>query len=230
MKRKELLVTGLFCVVVLATLLIFFLWDRKFEKSNVDYTAFLFLLLSEAALYTSSLFILSKKQSGRRLYLSMGVLLTLAVYWAVVVAYALFAAPLYDGRLKQFFLLEMMTLFMAAALAAIFTAASARFAENEAVSTAGERIEALAKYVGMLLADERFAAFYNMLSHLQEELSFVDLRRSTPEDEQLVSALGALKDASTQEETSEDFSQSVGRALTIAKQRNLATKRHGASF
>ena len=66
MKRAELTITALFCIALAATLLIFFLGAPLGDKADVDYTAFLFLLLSEAALYVAARLILQNQHDGAR--------------------------------------------------------------------------------------------------------------------------------------------------------------------
>lgn len=226
MKRKETLFTILFCIVVIATLLIFFLAERTQKKTDADYAAFLFLLLSEAALYVASLLIITRRRSGQRLYLSAGVVFVLAVYWAVTIGYALFAAPFFENHLRQFYLLELLTLLAAGALVAIFTAAAGHFASGENASPAGERIAALSSYVQKLTLDSRNAPFHDALSLLQEELSLADKRASVPEDDALIAAVGSIAGA-VGNGNAADY---IERAYTLARQRNLATKRRGASY
>ena len=126
MKHAELTITALFCIALAATLLIFFLGAPLGDKADVDYTAFLFLLLSEAALYVAARLILQKKHDGARLFLGAGVLVTLAIYLVVNAVLTVFVAPLYGGGLRHFFLLEFLLLFAAAALTVVFAAFGAR--------------------------------------------------------------------------------------------------------
>ncbi|HWQ59501.1 MAG TPA: hypothetical protein VN540_10810 [Clostridia bacterium] len=226
MKRKETLFTILFCIVVIATLLVFFLAERTQNKTDADYAAFLFLLLSEAALYAASLLIITRRRSGQRLFLSAGVVFVLAVYWVTTVAYALFAAPFFKEHLKQFYLLELLTLLATGALVAIFTAAAGHFARNEDASPAGERIAALASFIQKLMADARNASYRDALGLLEEELGLADKRASAPEDDALIGAVGSIANALG----SESAASVIERAYTLARQRNIATKRRGASY
>jgi hypothetical protein len=139
--------TVLFCIVMVASLLVFFLGLPLAGKTNTDYTAFLFLLFSEAALYVAARFITHGKGSGSRLFLNVSVLTTLVFYFAANALLALFIAPLYSGNLRYFFLLELMLLFAAAILTVIFTAFSKRFSRNEAASALGGEIVALTEAV-----------------------------------------------------------------------------------
>lgn len=126
MKRAELTITVLFGIALVATLLFFFLYSPPADRTDVDYTAFLFLLLSEVALYVAARLILPKKHDGPRLFLVAGVLVTLAIYLVINTVLTVIVAPLYGGELRHFFLLESLFLCVASALTVVFVAFAAR--------------------------------------------------------------------------------------------------------
>lgn len=229
MKHTKFVMTALFCIVMDATLLVFFLGLPLADKTDVDYMAFLFLLFSESVLYIAARIIAQSKGSGLRLFLNVSVLTTLMLYCAATAMLALLIAPLYSGKLRHFFLLELMLVFAAAILTVIFTAFSKRFSRSEAASALGGEIVALTEGVRAQLADSRNAQYSHELSLLCDELMLLDPRASVPQtDERLVEELRAF--ATMRAGADIENAQLIERAYTLARQRNAASKKKGASF
>lgn len=229
MKRTEIVMTALFCIALIATLLVFFLGLPLADKTDVDYTAFLFLLFSEAALYVAARFTAQSTGSGRRLFLTVSVLTTLAVYWAATVALALLVAPLYGGKLRHFFLLELLLLLAAAALTVVFAAFGARFSRNEAASAPGGELLTLVGSVRALFNDARFVRHFHALSLLCDELSLLDSRVCVPQtDDRLIGALRAIESLCDGGE--DEAAHLIARAYDLARQRNAASKKNGTGF
>jgi hypothetical protein len=212
-----------------ATLLVFFLGLPLAGKTDADYMALLFLLFSESVLYVAARFIAKSKGSGLRLFLNASVLTTLVFYFAANALLALLIAPLYGGTPRHFFLLELILLFAAAILTVVFTAFSKRFSRNEAASALGGKIVALTEGVRSQLADSRNAQCFHELSLLCDELMLLDPRASVPQtDERLVEELRAF--ATMRAGADIENAQLIERAYTLARQRNEASKKKGASF
>lgn len=126
MKRVNFILITLFCLVLAATLLIFFLGRPLTERRSIDYIAFSFLLFSQLAFFGALRSILSRRNDGVRIFLGAGVVVTLTAYLMVNALLTILIAPFYGGSLRHFVLIECLLLLVAALITVVFFVFSTR--------------------------------------------------------------------------------------------------------
>lgn len=111
-KASQLLLMIIADIIVLAVTLIIFFVGFGFNKTNFDYIALLFVLLSELLLFAGSAVV--SRNVFNSVFLRSGVLTTLSLYWIAATAFSLLHRFVFGQNMSSLVVTQVIVLAIAA--------------------------------------------------------------------------------------------------------------------
>lgn len=111
-KSSQLILMIIADIIVLAVTLIIFFVGFGFNKTNYDYIAFLFVVLSELMLFVGSAIV--SRNTLNSLFLRSGVLTTLSLYWMATTAFSLLHKFVFGQNIASLVVTQVIVLAIAA--------------------------------------------------------------------------------------------------------------------
>ncbi|AQR98178.1 MULTISPECIES: hypothetical protein [Clostridium] len=234
-KARTLASIGIGFIVFIVTLVVFFLGYTNHPMENIDWIAFIFVLISEILLFGGTTIILMKKYPSNQMLLVSGIISTLSIYWIVTCILSIFNKNIFNGNTQGFITTQIIILAAALIISIALYVAGINVNENDdELAYSGIIIKDCESLAFSLKSNSNFSAYSSLLNKIYEEIKYSD-KTKTVENEQIIyNRIQTLKELlSTNENNSkiEDVSKLVDEIVLLIKERNQSVlKLHQGGF
>ncbi|MBU5437295.1 hypothetical protein KQI42_04700 [Tissierella sp. MSJ-40] len=217
-------------IIVIATLVIFFIGFSDKGRETIDYVALCFVLISEIALFGGLILILNCKMTMSKAFIRSGIISTLVIYWGITVLISLLLKSMFQNNLRGFVTIQIIIMCIVAiiiigllAVASKVHNINQRNIEKTAWMQNNENI------VISLITDEKLIPYKQSLNKLYEAIKYSDKISSdiTKDKEinvELIELSNELKKGDITLLSHHDVEEKVNSILSLLKERNALVK------
>ena len=207
-------------IVVTFTMISFFLLG--IEKSPLYISALMFLLISEIALFGGLIWLGQSGENHSKIFLRIGFMLTLGLYFAVTLITVLLAGIFYDN-VNLFILLEFSIIVVFAIILIVVFAFSRRIGKSDnSIMAAKNFMETCEKRIQYLLVDARNSDYKQNLNSVYEIIRYSDKIGESSLDSQIETEIAHLEVAlKTDERDIERINIILSNISSFVKQRKV---------
>ncbi len=214
-----ILLTLTYVVVLLATLIVFFVGFGFNKKSSVDYAALIFVLVSEVSLFLGTA--LACISSRNKLFVRAGVFSTLSLYWLITTLISIFYKSIFGQGLNGLITIQIIVFALAAIIITGILLASGIITNNNGNESVLQSCE---NTIFLLKNDQRLKNYSHQFDELYETLKYSDRTTvvSNVENEikgklnELCSLLSDCK----QQDSANEIAEKINEVVLLIKQRN----------
>lgn len=211
-------------IVIIITLVVFFVGFEKVEKSNLDYLALMFILLSEAALFTGLIFLLISEAPMSSIIIRSGIISTLSIYWLITIIIYVVYKNFYKDSLGGFIAVQLILMSLAAIISiTLFMISSNVHASNTKIQSNRLLLQESENMVLNLKNQKDYALYKGSLDRLYETIKYSDkVASDSTMDERIKEHIVNLsKNLKENYEDKEAIGESIENIITLIKERNM---------
>lgn len=212
-------------IVIIITLVLFFVGFEKVEKTNLDYLALMFILVSEVALFTGLILLIINEAPMSSIIIRSGVISTLSIYWLLTIITYLVYKNAYKDSLGGFIAIQVILMALAAIISiSLFMSASNVHASNIKIESSRILLQDSENIVFNLKNQKAYALHKDSLDRLYETIKYSDKVASDSNmderiKEHIVNLSNNLKE---NHEDKEAMNECIENIITLVKERNMA--------
>lgn len=212
-------------IVIIITLVVFFVGFQKVEKTNLDYLALMFILLSEVALFIGLVILLTNEAPMSSIIIRSGVISTLSIYWLLTIIVYFIYKNTYKDSVGGFAAVQLILMALVAIITiSLFMAASNVHASNIKIESTRVLLQESENMVFNLKNQKAYALHKDPLDRLYETIKYSDkvASDSTLDEkikEHIVNLSNNLKE---NREDKDAINESIENIITLIKERNMA--------
>ncbi|SHI56753.1 hypothetical protein SAMN05444401_1023 [Clostridium amylolyticum] len=212
-------------IVIIITLVLFFVGFEKVEKTNLDYLALMFILVSETALFGGLILLIINEAPMSGIIIRSGIISTLSIYWLLTIITYLIYKNAYKDSLGGFVAVQLILLALAAIISiSLFMAASNVHASNTKIESSRVLLQDSENMVFNLKNQKAYALHKDSLDRLYETIKYSDKVASDSSiDERIKEHIVNLSNNLREKhEDKEAINECIENIITLVKERNMA--------
>lgn len=210
-------------IVIIITLVLFFVGFEKVEKTNLDYLALMFILVSEAALFAGLILLIVNEAPMSSIIIRSGVISTLSIYWLLTIITYFAYKNAYKDSLGGFVAVQLILMALAAIISiSLFMAASNVHASNTKIESCRVLLQDSEDMVFNLKNQKAYALHKDSLDRLYETIKYSDKVASDSSiDERIKDNIVNLSNnLKEKHEDKEAMNECIENIITLVKERN----------
>lgn len=227
-KNKRLVANIAIClIIIMVTLVVFFLGFSQNERTNFDYVGLIFVLISEFALFAGLILLSVDNSYMKTAFIRAGIITTLSGYWILTILTYLFFKRIFNNdNLEGFITIQIIIIGIAAIICvSLFMASSNVQRSNMKNISRRDWFQDGENIVFSLKNDMKFQSYRNDLEDLYEMLKYSDkIAVDSVLDKEINNAIILLSNCLKSEEVKEiEIKQHIENISSMINERNMIT-------
>lgn len=179
-------------IVILATIIIFFLSGTIANKSYLDWVGFAFVILSEIILYITTVGFLSREMTSSKVINLTGVLSTLSIYMIITICLYFFR-NIFKEHTNMFISIQIaLAAFTAIISILLFTFAQGIQGSDENLQSSRQVMDECESKIYILMSQKEYKEFHAPMKEIYEMIKYGDKCGETSIDYSIINEIGNL--------------------------------------
>ncbi len=212
-------------IVIIITLVLFFVGFEKVEKNSLDYLALMFILVSEVALFAGLILLIINEAPMSSIIIRSGVISTLSIYWLLTIITYLVYKNAYKDSIGGFVAVQLILMALAAIISiSLFMAASNVHASNIKIESRRILLQESENIIFNLKNQKTYVLYKNSLDRLYETIKYSDkvASDSTIDEGIKTKIVNLSNNLKENHEDKEAINECIEDIITLVKERNMA--------
>lgn len=212
-------------IVIIITLVLFFVGFEKVEKNSLDYLALMFILVSEVALFAGLILLIINEAPMSSIIIRSGVISTLSIYWLLTIITYLVYKNAYKDIIGGFVAVQLILMALAAIISiSLFMAASNVHASNIKIESRRILLQESENIIFNLKNQKTYVLYKNSLDRLYETIKYSDkvASDSTIDEGIKTKIVNLSNNLKENHEDKEAINECIEDIITLVKERNMA--------
>lgn len=212
-------------IVIIITLVLFFVGFEKVEKNSLDYLALMFILVSEVALFAGLILLIINEAPMSSIIIRSGVISTLSIYWLLTIITYLVYKNAYKDSIGGFVAVQLILMALAAIISiSLFMAASNVHASNIKIESRRILLQESENIIFNLKNQKTYVLYKNSLDRLYETIKYSDkvASGSTIDEGIKTKIVNLSNNLKENHEDKEAINECIEDIITLVKERNMA--------
>lgn len=229
-KTKLLLNIFMGLIVIVMTLLIFFLGFSKQTKIFIDYISLIFVIFSEVILFGGMSLVLYSRVRVNKLIMRAGVISTLFLYLIFTILTSVFFKLIFSDNVSTFVIIQLMAIAIVAIIiiSLVIFASQVERSNGRAMDSRVWMQESESIILSLKL-DNKLTPYMNMIDQLYEELKYsdkvaVNLDRDMEINRKINDFSEDIKEMDISSPTEQYVEEKIRRIIFLVKERNMLMK------
>lgn len=225
-KVRTIVNLGIGSIVILVTLVVFFLGYTDTLKETIDWLGLIFVLISEIAFFSGNTIFLLKKYTSSQMLLISGIISALLICCIATIVLSVFSRSIFQHNTSGFVTTQIFILAVALSISIALYAAVINVKEHDTKLMNSRLImNECEKLAFSLKFNSDFSEYSSLLNKIYEEIKYSDKTKSIKKEQNIYNKIEELKNFLSNNENNqktEYITKMVDEIILLIKERNLS--------
>jgi len=213
-------------IVIICTLITFFVGFSGSDNQTIDYLALVFILLSEISLFGGLAYLFSYERAMNKLIIRSGIITTLIIYWIANIVMDMVLRGLFKDNINAFITINIIIIAgVSIIITGLLLAASKVEDSNKKVMDSKICMNVNENIIFSLKTDNKLCSYHDGLNKVYEELKYSDkvsftIDKDRELNEKILNLQDELRNSDNTLVDEQEFNMRVEEILFLIKERN----------
>jgi len=225
-KSKTIAIIGISLIILIVTLVVFFLGYTNHPNKVIDWIGLTFVLISEIALFGGTTAILLRKYTGSQKLFVLGIFSILCIYFTITCILSIFSKNIFENNVRGFTTTQIIIMAIVLIISILLYTIGISVTEKDSKIMYSRLIMKDCESLAFSLkSNAKFHVYFSLLNKIYEEIKYSDKTKSINEEQAIYDKINKLEEVLSNNKSNpkvEDISIIVDEIVLLIKKRNLS--------